>query len=299
MTEIQNSNNTKVNMENTDDFNVLVVKPGKLIEYSWKNEDYINKILKHSDIELVTLNKDTYIELTTKYLEIAKYTNINVNVLTEIFADEPDYLYEIMYVDLVKHNDYQSTTNEMASLININGEVIFSNAIVMKTYIPSLSNVMKFVSMTHQDLERILYNRVHTNVVIYSDDEFSQKTVYDLEYFAKSFFEEEYYKKVEIAFLAHNINIWYVSELGKDDVCGKLVNDKIEKCIIFTMNTQTIRGNITLDEVSKIIKLSNIMNDYTYVDEPEEKDALGRTVIKNKYRILDNQLIKYFFSISK
>ncbi len=56
------------------------------------------------------------------------------------------------------------------------------------------------------------------------------------------------------------------------------------------MITDEYRGSIYLDEVKKIINISNIMN-FPFNPKSEwlnnEKDEFSRKVIKNKYKILD------------
>ena len=108
----------------------------------------------------------------------------------------------------------------------------------------------------------------------------------DMETYAKRFFEDESYKKIEIAFLKHNINIWYLSsKYGMEGVCGNLITDKIEKCFIFSMLTDTMRGNITKNEILKIFELSKILEAPYTADGKwysEEKDQHGRNIIKNK-----------------
>ena len=57
------------------------------------------------------------------------------------------------------------------------------------------------------------------------------------------------------------------------------------------MITPTIRGNITLSEVEKIIKLSNYLESPYKMDNKwceDEKDIHGRNIIKNRFKILDN-----------
>ena len=56
----------------------------------------------------------------------------------------------------------------------------------------------------------------------------------------------------------HNINIWYTTAIdGNKTLCGTLVDKYVDKCIWFTMKSDEYRGNLTLDEVNKIIYLSN------------------------------------------
>ena len=58
------------------------------------------------------------------------------------------------------------------------------------------------------------------------------------------------------------------------------------------MKSEDHRGNLTLDELNKIIFLSNKLDTYDVnsnnVNLNEELDSLGRKIIKNKYRILDS-----------
>ena len=69
----------------------------------------------------------------------------------------------------------------------------------------------------------------------------------------------------------------------------KITPGKIEMAVFYSMNNENFRGNITLDEVKKIVKLSNIMESSDPKSEwmEEETDSLGRRVIKNKYKILE------------
>ena len=76
-----------------------------------------------------------------------------------------------------------------------------------------------------------------------------------------------------------------------DEKDGKLLEPKVDKCLVYSMMTKTIRTNLTLNELNKIIKLSEVLKEPYKPDDKwfeEEKDEHGRKIIKNKYRILDN-----------
>ena len=92
----------------------------------------------------------------------------------------------------------------------------------------------------------------------------------------------------------HNINIWYISDNGTKNVCGKIINEPIEKCIIFTMKNDIYRGSISLDEVHKIIYLSNILSNYITPEEfiEEKIDKNNRKIIVNKYKVLNKLYYK-------
>lgn len=273
-------NQTK--MENNNFFDCLIIKQGKIDHLSWNDPNYISNLLKLDLFETIRTNNDNFVEFLATNLNIKDYNIKNLSVKTEIICDEPNYVYELMYIDT---KDETFAANEMANLININGEKVYSNAILFKNFVPSLTDSMYVCDVSKKDLEKILYDRVHTKVVIYDEEYKEKEVVGDLNFFASSFLDDEF-KKLEIPFLMHNINIWYTE--GYDKVCGKLIKE-IDKCIWFTMKSDEYRGNLTLDEVKKIIHLSDKLKDYnTPLEFLEEKfDSLGRKIVYNKYKILD------------
>ena len=108
-------------------------------------------------------------------------------------------------------------------------------------------------------------------------------------YFAKTFFEDRFYK-CELSFLLHNINIWYeICDGCSKNTCGKILEKPIYKCIWFSKLTDNYLTSIYLDEVKRIINLSTKI-DYPFKvkDEwvKEEIDEYNRKIIKNKYKIL-------------
>ena len=101
----------------------------------------------------------------------------------------------------------------MGSLININGDKIYGNIMIYKSYVPLNSKNMLFHDMTKEDLYKILYHRASSKAVVYEDENWSEKYLMgNIQDFSDKLFEDEKYKvkKVEIPFLMHNINIWYV-----------------------------------------------------------------------------------------
>jgi hypothetical protein len=129
-------------------------------------------------------------------------------------------------------------------------------------------------------------------VVTWNEEKWTEERVSgDLNTFAKQFFDDEEYEKIELGFLQHNINIWFTKPYGNSStkICGSLLKKPVERCIIFTMITEEYRGNITLDEVKKIIYLSDKLDNYMTPSHllEEKNDSLNRKIINNKYKILD------------
>ena len=282
----------KVVMEQNEQFDCLVIKIGSISHLSWNDPNYLKNLLEMELFKSVRCNQDNFFEVIGTNLQINNYSNVkNMTVKNEIICDEPDYLYEIMYIDLEKEIEYHTDINynELASLISTNGDKIYSNAIIFKNYLPSLSESMTLTTVTKQNIHDIMFNRVNTKVVIWDDEWREERVIGDLNLYATRFFEGEKFEKLEIGFLMHNINIWYLLDSYGENVCGNIITKPVEKCIWFTMQTDEFRGNLTLDEVNKIIYLSKILTNYITPNEyTEEKiDSLGRKIIYNKYRVLD------------
>ena len=283
----------KINIGENEIFQCLVIKLGVIKDISWKDPNYINKILELDYIESITLTGKTFLDELAKKLDVNNFLVKNLSANTEIVGEEPYYLYELIYLDLENEIQYHTNTNDIGNLLSINGDKIYSNAILFKNHIPSLTDSMNLCDMTKEDLRRLLYKRGHNTIVL--GDSFENKFIEDtvlgeIEPYAKRFFENDKYIKKEFAFLMHNINIWYSIGITENKICGNLVNEKyIDKCIFFTMKTDVYRDNLTLDEVNKIIYLSLKLDNYQIPSEftEEKNDNLGRKIIYNKFKILD------------
>ena len=285
--------------ENNDDFNIILIKPETIDHLDWANDNYTSQLTELNCYETINTNKNNFIEIISDKLNLNKFKDkTDLAVTTQIISEIPSYIYELIYIDELTDKD--DDINNVASLLNTNGNKIYGNAILMKTFIPSLSKSILITNTTILHIKEILDNRVKTNVVIY-DGEWSNKIVTgNLVDFAKSFFDEEYLK-FETPFLLHNINIWYEPCDGcSTKTCGSILERPIYKCIWFTMITDEYRGSIYLDEVTKIIKVSNKMK-FPFNAKPEwtcdEKDEFSRKVIKNKYKILDLAYHEFFSNL--
>jgi len=275
--------------ENENNFNIILIKTNTINHLDWFDENYTSHLTELNCYEIISVNKDNFLEIISENLNLEKFKEKkNLEVVTQVISEIPNYIYELIYIDEL--TDSEDTINDIATLLNTNTNKIYGNAIIMKTFIPSLSKSILITDITILNIKEILDNRVKTNAVIY-DGEWSNTIIKgNIDDFAKSFFDEEY-KKFESSFLLHNINIWYEPCDGcSTKTCGKILERPIYKCLWFTMITDEYRGSIYLDEVKKIIDISNKM-DFPFNAKKEwlddEKDEFSRKVIKNKYKILD------------
>jgi len=271
-------------------FHILLIEPGKIEHLDWNNPNYINNLVNMPFVKTFEVEPNKFFEKIYTLLQL-KNDDVNKHLMTEAISDEPNFIYEMIYIDTLNKKT-NLVFNELATMLHLEHEIINGNCIIVKSNTPTLSIDMKFVDMTSSELHKILRRRGFTTIVAWEDNWREEEFYGDLENYANKLFEGEKYSKLEIAFLTYNINIWYVkSEYGTKDVCGSFINVPIEKCFIFTMITDTIRGCITKDEVNKILELSKILTPPFKPDNKwfeDEKDQYGRKIIKNKYKILDN-----------
>jgi len=281
---------------NEKPFFVMIIEPGSIKNLDWNDPNYIQNIISLPFVKTYQIKPDQFFNKLEELLKIGSDGN-NTHLMTETISDEVNYIYEIIYLDtLNKKSNLEH--NELATLLHMENEIVKGNCMLIKSYTPTLIDTNEnnvFVDFTSSDLYKVLKRRGFTSVVVWEGvyDSWREEEFFgDLENYANKFFDSERYTKIEIAFLKHNINIWYLkSEYGMKDVLGTLVSCPIEKCFIFTKLTEDIRGHITLDEVNKILKLSKILEppfkpDNKWLEEQIDKN--GKKIIKNKYRILDN-----------
>jgi len=255
----------------------------------WNNPNYVQYLVSQPFIKTIQVTSDTFFQTMKDKMNL----DSSKLIVTQTIREEPDCNYQLLYIDsLNKKSDL--SINNYATMLNINGELVRGESILIKQFVSSTKNEMYFQDMTSNELHKLLHSRGYTKVLTWNDEseKWSEQEVYgEMDQYAKTFFDEEKYEKSEIAFLKHNLNIWFIkSKYGKENVCGSLLNYKLEKVLIFTMLTDTIRGCITKDEIEKIIKLSTILTPPFRYDakwDEEEKDEYNRTIIKNKYRVLD------------
>ena len=216
--------------ENENNFNIILIKPNTINHLDWFHENYTSHLTELNCYEIIIANKNNFLEIISENLNLEKFKEKkNLEVVTQVISEIPNYIYELIYIDEL--TDLEDTLNEIATLLNTNTNKIYGNAIIMKTFVPSLSKSILITDITILNIKEILDNRVNTNAVIY-DGEWSNKIIKgNLDDFAQSFFDEDY-KKFESSFLLHNINIWYEPCDGcSTKTCGKILERPIYKCL--------------------------------------------------------------------
>jgi hypothetical protein len=294
----------KFNFENNDNFNLLLIKPNTISQFNYTETNYLDNIITMNDTyEDILFNSENFIDLLHEQLISKNKEKKELELFTQVILEIPNYIYEIIYMQNLTETDDE--LNELGTLLNTNGENIYGNILLLKTFIPSLSNSLLIKDTFKEDIKIILNSRANINIVTFNDNEWSNQNIpwsnqnipwsnqnipSNLDEFAKTFFEDRY-SRCEVPFLLHNINIWYeICEGCSLSSCGKVIEKPIYKCFWFTKINDNYNGNLSLDEVQKIIKLSYKL-DFPFKAKDDwlidETDKFNRKVIKNKYKILD------------
>lgn len=293
----------KVKMTNIEPFTLLVVETNEIKDREWSHPDYLSNLVNDKFCSYIKVHPDDYIQFIGKYLEVDKYKEPYIKV--EVIFEEKNYITEMMYIEVKKEEEDNYKLNEFANLLNINHDKIFGNVIINRTYISTSNHDMHLDDITPDKLEYSLYKRANTTTILYDSDSetFKEEEIFgSMDVYSENYFGEKKYniKKLEVLFLKHVLNIWYTEdEYGNNDIVGNLIpsNIKIDKMIIFSMWNEDYRDSLYLSDFNKIILLSKKLKDYSVPEEylKDEKDTLGRDIVKNKYKILD---LIYFNNIS-
>ncbi len=295
-------NENKIHFENSEPFSALVITPNKIENRNWAEDNYLKDLTNDSFCKYVKVNPNTedYLKFLEESLDLKGFREYNHTshepyIKMQVIYEEQDYVYEIMYFDMDQGPG--RLLNEFATLLNINNDKIIGNAIITRSFVSSVSDKMYLDNITPEIIQQMLFKRANNTVIIYdSDDEVYKETLVmgSMVDYADIYFSEKKYqiKKLELPFLKHNINIWYTEDkYGNLDVCGNLLPDtcRVDKMIVFSYWADDFRDSFSLEEFKKIVYLSKKLTDYVTPFEYtlEEKDELGRNIIKNKYRVLN------------
>ena len=155
----------EIKMENEEPFSFLIIKPNKIEKFNWKDPNYV-KILLNLDIyDSKKTKPQDIMESIGQSLEIIKYDGFHIE--SEIIADNSEYFYELLYLELPKTNKKAydkliKDDNELASLLNINGDKIYGNAVLIKTKTPidskkcSLKILTRMIYIIFYTIEEII-----------------------------------------------------------------------------------------------------------------------------------------------
>lgn len=281
-------------MENK--FEIIVIKPNMIEHLDYNRVDYVSDIINHDCYINRNTNSEDIGIIFAEYLNSENY--LGCNAITNKCYETSEYIYEICFMDIPKEHKDNSTYNQIATTLDVTTEHIFGNAILLKTYLPLKNMDMNLVSVNKDDIKEILEARVnHLGVFIDTDGNLKQISFRDIKSKLNELLDEDIknLEKIEIPFLKHNFIMFYCKDSLDEE--NSLVKDIAQKKVcgdvfIISMLTESIYTNILIDEVKKMLAISKL-GENAWISKAEyddiDKDDNGRTLIKSKYRILDQK----------
>ena len=91
--------NDKIRLDNDKDFELLLIKHNNIEKLDWADPKYLETILNSDYIETIKFSPNSFAEDLGKALEIENYEFCDVKC--NLFYEEPNYHYEILYIDLL------------------------------------------------------------------------------------------------------------------------------------------------------------------------------------------------------
>lgn len=284
--------NDELKMDNTEEFDIMVVPVSKISQYNFNDPNYLDQVLK--DIKIVKIKPENFALALAQNTELNKYKTNNMG--NDVFGFSKNYCFNIIYLELHENDQKEEIKNEVGELLHNAETKIYGNCLIFKTYLPEDNFTMKFESIKKKDMADLLNSRKSPNMVIYDNGEYFEDRVPNIETYSKKLFGEDYIYKKEINFYHHMLNVWYTTSDYGEKIFPNLIDKKIDRMICFT-KTNIYKDDFSLDELNKIIKLSN--KEILSIDIElfkQEKDELNRKIIKSKFRILTIMFKKYIKS---
>lgn len=223
-------------------------------EYSWQNSDYLDHLINLPNYEEIEISNENINTVTAEKLQLGeivdKYEHYVIK--TNILYEKDEYLYEIVYVYIEGKNG-ENDINSIACMLNNNGDIIYYNALIIKTKIEISPYKIVLTNIYKDDIKHILNQRVKIELITYNDGQLSETFAIDTKHFITSFFNDEQYITREFKILKYNITIHYIENEYEDKPLPYLLNKGMEKAIIMLKITDDIYNDLSLEELRKLM----------------------------------------------
>tara|TARA_B110000908_G_scaffold166993_1_gene219122 strand:- start:404 stop:1297 length:894 start_codon:yes stop_codon:yes gene_type:complete len=266
-------------------FSMISIPPSDLSNIEYNDPGYISHVL--SKLTVHPVNSDKFLESIAEYSNIKEYPTCN-NLETQIIGFNSTHVYEMSFMVFnSKTNLNDIPNNDIASILNIEGEEIKGQCLIYKSYISNEDYNMRLDNIEINDIGELLLVRKQPQMVIYEDGDWREEKIPDIENYKKKFFGDDYIKEVEINYMSYTLKILYITSSYGEEALPEIIEGKIEGIIIYSIYGSMI-DNFTIAELNKIRHLKS--KKIESIDEDllkTKKDDLGRDIVNTKYRLLN------------
>ena len=276
----------KLKTYGTTTVEVVLIKPTNIDKFNWKDGNYLNYIFNLSIFDNKKIKLDNFANDLGLIFEADKKEHVDLE--TSIIGESENIMYEIMWDQNIEEK--LENLNGIGKLLHLDNKHIYGNVLFLKTSLPCDNYSNFLINSKKNDIYDFLSQRANHIGVFYDNDEWKEeKWMGNIKDFLHELFDEDKYCNIEIEFLHHNLDIYYVKTDGNHGFnLTNLVDCKIDRCFITSKKTKDNWDNISLNQVNKIIDIAKKTKNFKIdLDNlKEERDELNRLIIKNKYRIL-------------
>lgn len=271
------------------------------------NEIFFN--LTKDYLSFHEVEDDKFMDFIVQNLEGKEEEQIHIKDIGETYNN----LYQQFYLDKPEKDD--KDINMLASYLGYDTIPIYGNVIAYNIEVPRNSKEMKNVSMTKEDIiYNIVCNVLHTGVFLDKNGSITQiyynnnLDILDPNYkFLKDnsvhqCILDKDYGEVENPYFRYNISfITKKADIAQKDSSSimnpigfRLLKGQVwDDIVVISKKKEDVFGDITKNDIINILKVCDKTSDIDDNDLKEEKDSLNRKIIINKYRILNNKVLKY------
>tara|TARA_B100000767_G_scaffold50586_1_gene45770 strand:+ start:821 stop:1705 length:885 start_codon:yes stop_codon:yes gene_type:complete len=266
-------------------FSMISIDPSNLDGINFNDPSYLDHLL--TQLIVHPCNETNFLESIAEYSKIKQYPSCN-NMETQVIGFNNKHVYEITFLIFKEGTDMTNINkNYIGTLLNIEGCEIYGTCLLFKSYISDIDYSMKIVNINPTDIGNLLLSRKEPKMVIYELGDWSEKKIFNLEKFKKSFFEENYCIEENLDYMNYSLKIIYTKSDYGEKAIPEISNDSIECMIVYSTYGNMI-DNFTIVEFNKIRKL--LERKILQVDSDllkKKEDKHGRKIINTKYRLLN------------
>lgn len=287
-----NKNDTYKNITRNDFFN---------IKSNYVDFEKIKNQLE-SFVEIINVEEEKFMN---KIVELIDLDDKHYGDVRDCY-EEPNNIYQVMF-RLISQYDKRDTleNNILASILTYEKELIYGNVVLFKTYLPKDSYEMNNCDATFNDLVNLIMNNIyHTGVYVENNkleqifynnnnefvdplNNFNIRT--DISHIMKN----DSYGYQEKDIFKYNIQLVFNKDSHDaiNEPLSRIMLGPIRGSGVITSPNQAYNSfyDLGVEEVTDILKISPNFK-LTEEDILETKDANNRTIVKNKYRILNSKL---------
>jgi len=281
---------------------------------SISRNDFFNIKSNYVDFEKIKSQLETFIEIINveedkfmdKIVELIDLDDKHYGDVKDCY-DEPNYIYQVMS-RLISQYDKRDTlkNNILASILTDEKELIYGNVVLFKTFLPKDSYEMNNCDVTFNDLVNLIMNNIYHTGVYVKDNKLEQifynnsnefvdpfnrfKKRTDIDHIMKN--EKFGYQEKEV--LKYNMQLVFEKDSYEsiNEPLSRIMLGPIRGIGLITSPNQTYNSfyDLSVEEVTDILKISPNFN-LLEQDIIVTKDSQNRSIVKNKYRIVNSKLI--------